>query len=80
MEEAKPGSTLSQGLKEKLKDPNLTEPARKIIEDMYSDQRFDYRIVRKITTKAGKVNWIIDVDGEAKEWLLIKKRVCIEFE
>lgn len=78
--DAKPGSLLGQELKERLKDPALTVQAKKILEDMYLDQKPDFRIVRKITTKAGNVNWILDVDDVTKEWLLFKKRICINFE
>lgn len=80
MDDILPEADLIKSLSNKLKDPALTGPARLAIEDLYNEQRADFRIVKKINTKVGKVNWLIDVDKELSERLLDKRRICIDYE
>lgn len=66
-------------LRQKLKDLDLPEQSRKSIEDLCKDKKPDFKIVRKISTKLGKINWVLDVDVDTKEWLLSRKRICFNF-
>lgn len=68
------------GLAQKLKDPSLSDDVRAVIEKLYQEHRSEFRIVRKIETRAGKVNWLVDVDQETKAGLLLRKRICIDYE
>ena len=44
------------------------------------DKDHDIEIIRRIKTRAGKINWLIQVDKKSKEHFLKIKRVCINFD
>lgn len=65
---------------DKLNDPSLSDSAKKILEEIVANKAKEIRIVRKINTKAGKINWLLDVDNDLKEYLIAKRRICIDLE
>lgn len=40
----------------------------------------EVEIVKKFNTKAGKTNWIIDVDNDCFDYLIERRRICVSFE
>lgn len=43
------------------------------------DQDRDIDVVRKIGTRMGKVNWVLDVDNDVFRCLIGRRRICIDF-
>lgn len=80
LDDLRPDAEFTRSLLNKLRDPSLTGAARTAIEDLHAENKAEFRIVRKINTRAGKVNWLIDVDRETSQRLLEKRRVCIDYE
>lgn len=64
--ELKPDADFGISLRNKLKNPDLTGEARATIEELYADHKIEFRIIRRSKTKAGKMNWLVDVDRETK--------------
>ena len=56
------------------------EDLAKILGEELDEQNMDYEIERKLVTKAGNHNWVINVDERAKSYLLARKRICIDYE
>lgn len=71
---------ISAGLMAKLKDPATADPVCKVLEEWCSTQKEYIRVIRKINTKMGKINWLLDVDKRTSDLLLSRKRLCIDFE
>lgn len=80
VEEMTPEIGLSSGLINRLMDPGLGSPTRRIIENIRMENVGDVRIVRKINTRARRVNWLLDTDLKTSEKLLARKRICVDFE
>lgn len=68
------------GLNDKLETTTLDPTTKAILENLMKRPGREVRITRKIPTRQGKVNWLIDVDVDSKNLLLDKKRICIDFE
>lgn len=68
------------GLNDKLETTTLYPTTKAILENLMKKPGREVRITRKIPTRQGKVNWLIDVDVDSKNLLLDKKRICIDFE
>lgn len=68
------------GLNDKLETTTLDPTTKAILENLMKKPGREVRITRKIPTRQGKVNWLIDVDVDSKNLLLDKKRICIDFE
>lgn len=68
------------GLNDKLETTTLDPTTKAILENLMKKPGREVRITRKIPTRQGKVNWLIDVDMDIKNLLLDKKRICIDFE
>lgn len=68
------------GLADKMETMNIEATTRIILEGLLKKPSREVRIIRKIETRQGKNNWLIDVDMESKSMLLEKKRICIDFE
>lgn len=68
------------GLNDKLETATLDPATKTILEKLLKKPGREVRIIRKIPTKQGKVNWLLDVDVDSKNLLLDKKRICIDFE
>lgn len=71
---------VGQGLLSKLGEGDLADSSRMLIENIISKKELDIRVVKRIDTRMGKVNWLLDVDRKTRECLLNRKRVCIEYE
>lgn len=69
-----------RGLSERLKNPSLDRSTRNALIELYRETHLDFEIVRKIKTKMGKVNWLIDVDEKGRDWLINLKRICVDFD
>lgn len=67
-------------LSKKLSVHTLDPHAREILEDLYKETTPEFHIIKGIKTRNDKVNWLIDVDKRCKDFLLCKKRICIDFE
>lgn len=68
------------GLTDRLDTTDIDAGTRSIIENLIKKPGREVRIIRKIPTKQGKNNWLLDVDTESKKFLLDKRRVCLDFE
>lgn len=68
------------GLNDKLESASLDTTTRTILEKLLKKPGREVRVVKKIPTKQGKTNWLLDVDRESKDLLLEKKRICIDYE
>lgn len=69
-----------RGLSKKLSVHTLDPHAGEILEDLYKETTPGFHIIKGIKTRNDKVNWLIDVDKKCKDFLLCKKRICIDFE
>ena len=53
---------------------------RQGLRDELQEEESDIEIIKKLTTKSGNCNWLLEADSKTKEILLKKKRICINFE
>lgn len=67
--------SLDKDIQEKM----VIDSLREVIVDEGLEQRREIDIVRKIDTRMGKVNWVLDVDNEVFRCLTERKRICIDF-
>lgn len=70
----------SGSFKERLLTAQLEGTTRSLIEGFLYKSDAEVRIIRKIQTKQGKNNWLLDVDADSKQALLGLRRICIDFE
>lgn len=68
------------GLSDRLDTTDMDAGTRTLIENLIKRPGREVRVIRKIQTKQGKNNWLLDVDTECKNFLLDKRRVCLDFE
>lgn len=80
MKEEMRESPLFHDLRARLLDRDIDQTTRQTLENLTRDSIPEFNIVRKFVTKAGKTNWIIDVDEAGRKILVNRKRVCIYFE
>lgn len=71
---------LTKGLAQKLATTKLDPATKTVLEELYGETSLDFQIIKKITTKQNRVNWLIDVNTEGRDLLLSKKRICLDFE
>lgn len=65
---------------EKIQSTSLDETTKVILSSIMKKHELEIKIVKKIPTRMGKNNWLIDLDAQSKSFLLAKKRMCIDFE
>lgn len=68
------------GLSDRLDTTEMDTGTRTLIENLIKRPGREVRVIRKIQTKQGKNNWLLDVDSDCKNFLLDKRRVCLDFE
>lgn len=68
------------GLTDRLETATLDVTTKALLENLLKKPGREVRVIRKIPTKQGKTNWLLDVDSDSKNLLLDKKRICIDFE
>lgn len=68
------------GLKGKLHASDIDPATKKMIESIIQGTKREIKIIRKIETKQGKINWLLEVDEEGKRILLELKRICLDFD
>lgn len=68
------------GLQGKLRASDIDTATKRAIQSLLLGSRRESKIIRKIITKQGKHNWLLDVDEESKRILLEMKRICIDFD
>lgn len=68
------------GLTDRLATATMDPGTKALIENLIKGPGRDIRIIRKIQTKQGRNNWLVDVDSNTKTFLLEKRRICIDFE
>lgn len=74
LEEMSPEIDFGLGLLNRLADPALAGSAVKILEGLCSKGKSEIKIVKRIETRLGKVNWLIDTDEMTRDRLLAKKK------
>lgn len=67
-------------IREKLEDAHLDPATKTLLEGILSKTDVEVRVIRKIETKMGKVNWLLDIDADCKKVLLNMKRICVDYE
>lgn len=80
LEEEKVGTGMMDGIREKLNDGSVTGQAKITLEKLVDEFRYDVNVIRRIETKAGKVNWLLDVDKDSMEFLILRRRICLDCE
>lgn len=68
------------GLTDRIETTTMDSTTKLILEGLLKKPSREVRIIRKIDTRMGKHNWLVDVDAESKKALLSSKRICIDFE
>lgn len=68
------------GPTDRIESAALDSATRMILEGLLKKPTREVRVIRKIETKMGKVNWLLDVDLESRDMLINRKRICIDFE
>lgn len=68
------------GLTDRLESTVMDPNTKLLLEGLLKKPSREVRIVRKIDTRAGKVNWLVDLDEESKRVLLATKKICIDFD
>lgn len=69
------------GLADRLESTDMDQHTKLLLEGLLKKPSSrEVRVVRKIETRAGRNNWLIDLDMESKRALLSAKRVCIDFD
>lgn len=58
----------------------ILRSVRGLLVDAGLDGDRELEVVRKVNTRAGQVNWILDVDREAFTCMIDRKRICIDLE
>lgn len=71
---------MTREISRKLRDPDLDGAAKEALETLYDEIRPDFTIVKRIKTRTERSNWLLDVDANSKQWLLDRKKICIDFE
>lgn len=68
------------GLTDRLESSIIDQGTKLLLEGLLKKPTRNVRIVRKIETRMGKHNWLIDVDQDSRKALLEARRICIDFE
>lgn len=68
------------GLTDRLETATLDVTTKALLENLLKKPGREVRVIRKVPTKQGKTNWLLDVESDSKNPLLDKKRICIDFE
>lgn len=68
------------GIREKLESTTLDVATKNLLEGLLRKVDTEVRIIRKIDTRQGKVNWLLDVDQDGKQILLRLRRICLDYE
>lgn len=50
------------------------------VEDLVVDRDYDLEVVNRYTTRNGKKNWILELDSNVVERLLVKGKICLNFK
>lgn len=69
---------VSEDLVRKSLSKLVNEASRDEPGDLQKD--LDIDIIRRITTKAGKTNWLIGVSKEVSQFVIKRRRICIDLE
>lgn len=80
LEESVVDKGVVRGLSEKLKNPSLDKSTRNALLELYRETHLDFDVVRRIKTKMGRVNWLIDIDERGRDWLISQRRICVDFD
>lgn len=74
------GDSLHRGLTNRLNSQNLDAQTREALQDLFKETAPEVHIIKNIKTRNGKVNWLIDVEKNYRDYLIQRKRICIDFE
>lgn len=80
MDEMETGDVTMDRIRARISDPGLDVSVRSALEVMLGEHVHGFEIVRKINTRNGRVNWLIDVDRQARDYLIGRRRICVDFE
>lgn len=69
------GGRSLRNIEEKLRDLDLDVRARKAFEKLLDEQRNNFKIIKKIKTRAVKINWLIDIDEDGRN-MFLNRRLC----
>lgn len=61
-------------------EDSVLDSIRSVLQDSGLDDDKELEVVRKIPTRAGRVNWVVDVDDESFASLIERRRLCIDFD
>lgn len=58
----------------------VLDSIRAVLEENGIQELKEIEVIRKYNTRAGKINWVLDVDNDCFSCLMEKKRLCIDFD
>lgn len=80
VEESTHVSRMAKEVSRKLQSSTLDENARETLQDLYTETALDFSVIRRIKNRNGRMNWLIDIDGNDRDVLLSHKIICLDFE
>lgn len=63
-------SNVVKEISRKMQSSSLDKTARDALQEPFLDTALDFNIVRRIKTKNGRINWLIDIDRNGRDVLL----------
>lgn len=63
-----------------VEEEDVVKSMRGALREGGMEDDIEVEIIRKFNTRAGKINWIIDVDNDCFDYLIERRRICINFE